>query len=221
MNADIIIYALIALFLGWRLFSALGQRGEGDAPPREKSGEEKDMLALPFTPQTPEPAPSPLSAFDEPAPASLAGGLHALRKAEPSFDEKSFLKGARVAFEMIVQAYAAGERAALRPLLSPALFDAFSSGIAARKSAGEKLDLRLLKVIDAQITATRVEGRFGFVTVEFASDQVKETLPVNVVSAPVGGKPPAKPERVTDIWVFRRELGAADPNWMLVETRTD
>ena len=100
---------------------------------------------------------------------------------------------------------------ALRPLLSPVLFEAFSNGISQRLRAGEKETLTLFTIQEAHITAARVEGRHGFVTVEFVSDQTK---------MPASGPAPRAATRVTDIWTFRRELGSPDPNWMLVETKT-
>lgn len=218
---EILIYALIAVFFAWRLFSALGARHEGErqrpnpfaASSQSPAPEDqKNLLALPLT----RPAfqsQEPLTAL-EPAPASLSGALYALSRAEPGFDEKTFLKGARAAFEMIVHAYAAGERDTLKPLMSPVLFEAFSGAIDARSAAGERMEMKFLNVTEAHISAARLEGRHALVTVEFTSDQARLLYAGAVVKEDEGVK------RLHDIWTFRREVGAPDPNWMLVETKT-
>jgi predicted lipid-binding transport protein (Tim44 family) len=220
---DILIYALIAVFLGWRLYSALGTRHEGErqrpnpfsAP--ESPQDEKSLLALPLAPvakDRKEKEGFATAAF-LPAPDSLSGALYALGQADPLFDEKAFLRGARMAFEMIVQGFAAGEREALKPLLSPALFDAFKGAIDAREEARERVEVKLLNLIDAAITAVKMEGRHANVTVEFVSDQSRLVLGEGDVVRENNGT-----QRLTDVWTFRRDVSSSNPNWALVETRT-
>jgi predicted lipid-binding transport protein (Tim44 family) len=152
-------------------------------------------------------------ALPAPAPQSLAGVLHALEQSE-GFDEKAFLKGARMAFEMTVHAYAAGEREALKNLVSPVLYEAFKNAIDAREKLGETWDMKILNLLEAHITAARIEPHYVFVTVEFISDQARNIMANGVV------KETSATERLTDIWTFRRPVGSHDPNWMLVETRS-
>ena len=231
MVMEIILYAVIALLIALRLYSLLGER-HGDertrdnpfaTPPRgpstkdagKEGDRDEDVLAFPLSPSRNEAAPlNPLAIDPGPAPESLAGNLHAIAAADPSFDDKSFLKGARMAFEMIVQAFAAAERGALKNLVSERLYNAFEKAITARESAGEKLEMRMLSLRDADITAARLEGgHIAFITVQFVSDQRKITIRAD------GSREDGGLAQLTDSWTFRRDTQSRDPNWVLVETR--
>ncbi|HVY12345.1 MAG TPA: Tim44/TimA family putative adaptor protein [Alphaproteobacteria bacterium] len=221
---DILIYDLIAAVLAWRLYATLGTRHGGErlrgpqSEPQQKPensadtpAKQKDLLALPLGPQ-----PQRVNALPAwgPAPDSLAGALQAIEAADPTFNERAFVKGARLAFEMIVHAFAAGEEEALKPLMSPVLFEAFHNAIAARQQAGERMDMRLLNVIEAHVSAARLQGRFAFITVEIVSDQARSIYAGDTL------KEEGETHRLHDVWTFRREIGHDNPNWMLVETRS-
>lgn len=234
---DILFYALLAVFLGWRLYSILGQRHEGERqrpnplqpPPQQPDDKTKkdDLFALPLPPSArkdaarddeesegAETALPPL--YAEPAPLSLAGGLHAIRKADPSFDEKSFLKGARAAFDMIVKAFAAADRATLKNLLSTGLYATFAKELDARETRGERHEMRTLIVRDADIIAARLDGRDAVVTVQFASEQARAIFDKD---GGIIADPGRAVESLTDVWTFRRNTALSDPNWKLVDTR--
>lgn len=234
---DILFYALIAVFLAYKLYTVLGQRHEGEdrrpsplealrkdrtGPVQDqgKPGKKEDLFALPLA-QALKDAEAQARQEEpllhaEPAPLSLAGGLHAIRKADPSFDEKNFLKGARIAFEMIVHSFASGERAALKNLLSSGLCATFLAALDAREARGERHEMRTLVVLDADITAARLEGKDALVTVQFVSDQARVIYDKD---GHVLQDPGRQSERLTDLWTFRRALTAQDPNWKLVDTR--
>ncbi|MBI3419443.1 MAG: Tim44 domain-containing protein [Proteobacteria bacterium] len=224
-DMEILLYALIAAFFAWRLYATLGTRHEGErqrpnpfATPddtvqgnRAKESDPKNLLALPLN--KPLPAPS-MQEASAPAPDSLSGALYALQKAEPNFDEKAFLKGARVAFEMIVHAFAAQDREALKNLMSPVLFEAFTKAMDEHKQKGERVEMKLLNLREAHLSAARMDGRMAYVTVEFTSDQSRVIYSGDTVQENAGT------QRLHDIWTFRRETGSPDPNWLLVETKT-
>lgn len=237
---DIIIYAIIAAVLAYRLYTILGQRDDGEQRQRpnpfamkiqqdkerdaararqnDRGADDEDVLAFPLNPaQRDEQQTNPLAASAAlPAPESLAGGLHAIRMADPNFDEKQFLKGARMAFEMIVHAFAASEREALRNLMVPRLYDAFASAIDAREKAGQKMEMKLLMVRDADITTARLDkDGFAVISVQYVSDQKKEIRDASDQLVENGGL-----EQLTDIWTFKRRVPSSDPNWLLVETRS-
>lgn len=230
---DIVIYAVIALLIAYRLYTVLGSRNGSErqrdnpfaAPPtnpankpadRNASGRppggDGDVLALPLNARVER--ENPLSLNNEPARDSLAGQLRAMTKIDAGFDDKAFLKGARVAFEMIVQSYAAGERAPLKNLVSAKLYDAFDRAITTREAAGEKTDMKILNVREADITNGRLDNTRATLTVQFISDQQKITTDKNGNSSDDGLK------QITDIWSFQRDLAASDPNWILIETRS-
>jgi predicted lipid-binding transport protein (Tim44 family) len=230
---DILIYAIIAVFLAWRLYTVLGQRHEDGRersnpfarmPGADNAGKtagnsnEKDhLVALPLPRDVPAITDANASPFaHEPAPESLAGGLYAMRRADPSFDERSFLKGARVAFEMIVHGFTLGERGTLKNLTSTDIYNSFDQAITEREAKGERWEMPILTLRDADITNARMVGSVAFLTTQFISDQGKKVYDKdgNLV-----GDDTNKVERLTDLWVWRRDTKSPNPNWQLVETK--
>jgi predicted lipid-binding transport protein (Tim44 family) len=215
---DILIFAMIAAFLVYRLRGVLGRRnGEERQRPNPygaRPGQEPtdNVVHLPERAVRPpvETAPAPGE------PYSLAVGLGHIRGADPSFDEKVFLKGAQAAFEMIVTAFAQGESATLRPLLSNDVFENFDGAIRNRQAAGETAETRLLEIRDADVIEARLEGRTAFVTIKFVTEQI------NVVRDAKGRVIDGDPDNaheVVDIWTFARNTRSRNPNWTLIETR--
>ena len=212
---DILLFAAIAGFLVFRLRSVLGRR----------TGLERRRD--PFAPPAPPP-PTPIaapprvvngSAAAPPAAAVPSGltGMAALKAADPSFGEEAFLAGGRAAFQIIVNAFAAGDVAALQPLLSKDVFDRFSEAIHQRVAAKEALQTNLVGLKSADIVETTIEGNTALVTVKFVSEQT------NVTRAADGKVVEGDPDRVVehvDFWTFARPLRARDPNWTLVATHS-
>lgn len=228
---DIIIFAAVALFLGWRLFTVLGERhGEErergnpfEAKPSQDAAQ--DRPASPAEPRDrmhdddgPPLMDAPPAAKLRPksAPDSLAGRLEQIADADPRFNEKSFLAGARSAFEMIVGAFAADDTAALRPLLSDDVYDSFAAAIRDRQSRKEKLETRIIRIRETEITEASLTINTARVSVRFVSEQV-QTLRDAAGNVIDGGQS----HEVTDIWTFTRNTRAIDPNWHLAETRAD
>ncbi|WP_353859484.1 Tim44/TimA family putative adaptor protein [Azospirillum formosense] len=214
---EILIFAMIAAFLVYRLRSVLGRRtGEERQRPNpftaRPNNQPDNVVAMPNRERPlPNAAPSP----DE--PVSLATALEQIKAADPSFDEKYFLQGARGAFQMIVEAFAKGDTATLRPLLSDEVYDNFARAVRERQAAGETLETRIETITDADVVEARMDGRTALVTVKFVSEQMNVVR--NSAGAVVDGDPNAVVEAV-DIWTFARNTRASDPNWALVETRT-
>lgn len=214
---EILIFAMIAAFLVYRLRSVLGRRtGEERQRPNpftaRPNNQPDNVVPMPGRERPlPNAAPSP----DE--PVSLATALEQIKAADPSFDEKYFLQGARGAFQMIVEAFAKGDTATLRPLLSDEVYDNFARAVRERQSAGEILETRIDSITDADVVEARMDGRTALVTVKFVSEQMNVVR--NSAGAVVDGDPNAVVEAV-DVWTFARNTRASDPNWALVETRT-
>lgn len=215
---EIVIFAMIAAFLVYRLRSVLGRRtGEERQRPNPftvQPGRPDNVVTLPERGR-PRPDAAPVSP-DE--PMSLAASLAQIKSADPSFDEKHFLQGARAAFQMIVEAFARGDTAALRPLLSDEVYDNFARAIRERQAAGQTLETRIDQIREADVVEARLEGgRNAVVTVKLVSDQMNVVRDRN--GAVVDGDPNAAIEAV-DVWTFARNIRARDPNWALVETGT-
>lgn len=212
---DIILFALVAAFLILRLRSVLGRRDGHQGPAQDpfrsqpkKENAEKDVARLPDRSDAAAP----------PADASLSpleAGITQIKIAEPRFDEKEFLAGASVAFEMILTAYVAGDDEALKPLLSPEVFANFSTSIADRNAAGETLETTLVGIRETNLEEASMVGRMAHVTVQFVSEQV--TVTRDAAGEIVEGDPD-QVSTVIDLWTFARDTRSADPNWMLVAT---
>ena len=211
---DIILFAMVAAFLVLRLRSVLGRRTGNEQrrqDPLLRRAEAPADKVVPFGNRTA--APPPLVTAT-PADA-VAAGLERIRGADPGFDATQFLEGARAAFEMIVAAFAAGDKSQLRPLLSDDVYKPFASAIDERANAGETLETRILQLKRLDIVEAGLAGRVARVTVKFVSDQT------NVLRAHDGSIVDGDPDHAiekTDFWSFARDTRANDPNWVLEAT---
>ncbi|HLY47097.1 MAG TPA: Tim44/TimA family putative adaptor protein [Stellaceae bacterium] len=211
---DIILFAMIAGFLVLRLRGVLGRR-TGQQRRRDPIGrptETPNDNLVTLAKRRAAPAPPVVTAT--PADA-VAAGLERIRGADPGFEAASFIEGARVAFEMIVGAFAAGDKTRLRPLLSDEVYKPFTAAIDERAAAGETLETRILRLKQLDIAEAELTGRLARVTVKFVSDQV------NVLRAKDGriiDGDTNTPIEKTDFWSFTRDTGSSDPNWALAAT---
>ena len=219
MNNDLIltlIFAAVAAFVLFKLRSVLGRREGHEQQPPDILGQAKrgpaaeNGDAAPPAPSRPEPEPA---GIDPDSPA--AAGLQAICAADRSFDPEGFLAGAQAAFEMIVEAFARGDRDVLRPLLADAVFANFDSAIAAREQAGETLETTIVAFKSADIAAAEMQGAEARVTVSFTSEQ--SNIVKDEEGRIVDGDPSAV-GKIVDIWTFARDTRSPDPNWQLVET---
>lgn len=220
---EIVIFAMIAAFLVYRLRSVLGRRtGEErqrSNPFTSAPGAAKPDNVVPLPDRNrarPDVAPgADIVVSDE--PLSLAASIDQIRAADPTFDEKHFLEGSKAAFAMIVDAFARGDTATLRPLLADDVYDSFAQVIRDRQAAGEQHEARIEQVREAEVVEAKLDaGRTARVTVRLVSDQVNVVRDRN--GAIVDGDPKALVEN-TDVWTFARNLRSRDPNWALVEVR--
>ncbi len=232
---DIVLLGMVVAFLVLRLRSVLGRRtgheqqrpnpmAQRQSHPAEEPPELPDNVArFPRRDEEseaeveaePQPQSQPGAEGRKDRMPSLEDSLARLRIADPSFEPQSFLEGARKAFEMIVAAFAQGDSANLRPLLSDDVFENFSSAIRARQAARQTLETTLVSLDSASIIEARLEGRTAFVTVKFVSQQINVTL--NAANEIVDGDP-KQIAVLTDIWTFGRSTRSRDPNWALVQT---
>jgi len=224
-----IIFLALAVFIFLRLRSVLGQRTGRERPPYDpysarepvRPAPEK-VVALPnrapdAAQKPPEPAAAPAERWKGVAEtgSAIAAGLDAIAAAEPQFDAKHFLTGARAAYEMIVTAFADGDRKMLKNLLSREVYEGFDAAITDREKKGNKVETRFVAIENADITAAEMRGRTAQVTVKFVSQLVSVTRDSkdNVVEGN-----PEKVTDVTDVWTFARDVSSRDPNWKLVAT---
>lgn len=227
-----IIFLVLAVFILWKLRSVLGQRTGAERPPN-------DPFARKDTPQPSQPASKPNlgenviqlpgagQVASPPVQRSeqwegiaekgspIANALDAVAAVEPQFDAKQFLDGAKSAYEAIVLAFSRGDRATLKSLLAPEVFDGFESVISEREKNGERSETTFVSISQPEITAAMVEGRNAQLTLRFMSKLIAATR--NSAGDIVDGDAEAVVD-VTDVWTFARTLGSKDPNWRLMTT---
>jgi predicted lipid-binding transport protein (Tim44 family) len=212
---DIILFAMVAAFLVLRLRSVLGRRTGNER--------RRDLFV-----RRPRPTPDEVPAVGETgnstvplavsaaAPVdAVAEGLNQIRRADPSFDPSHFLEGARTAFEMIVTAFANGDKVALRPLLSDEVFQQFATAIDERAAAKETLETRIRRLDGADIVEADLAGRTAQVTVKLVSHQINVT---RAMDGSIVDGDPEHPIEKTDYWTVARDTRSTDPNWVLVAT---
>jgi predicted lipid-binding transport protein (Tim44 family) len=211
---DIILFAMVAGFLVFRLRSVLGRR----------TGNERRRDPAFLRPVQPQPRPDarvrvpglPVNLpFAGGTADAVADGLIRIKRADPQFDTAVFLEGARAAFAMIVAAFAKGDKAALRPLLADEVYEPFATAIDERVAAKETLETRIVQLKSADIVEAGLEDTTAQVTVKFVSDQLNVTRAVD--GSIVDGNPD-QPTEKTDTWTFARYTRSSDPNWVLIAT---
>ncbi len=197
---EFLVLAGIALFVGWRLFVTLGQ-DQGPPDGRDRS-------------PSPAPNPTPMTSanaggadvvelrpsFTGPA----AAGMEAIYDVDNSFDPRSFMQGARAAYEMIVAAYGRGDREALKPLLDTDVYEAWDAAIAEREVTGAE-GLQLLRIRKAEIVdASLAEDGMARVTVHYEAE--------------LGDG--ERTTKASEDWTFMRQTSSSDPNWILDDVDT-
>ncbi len=226
-----IIFLALAVFIFLRLRSVLGQRTGRERPPYDPYAAREpvrptpeNVVSLPnrgeATIKKPDDAAEPATSAErwkgiaEPG-SPIAAGLDAIAAADREFDAAHFLTGARAAYEMIVNAFAEGDRRTLKNLLSREVYDGFEGAIIEREKRGDTVESRFVSLDNATITAAEARGRTAQITVRFQSKLVSVTR--NKAGEVIDGNAEAVTD-VTDVWTFARDLGSRDPNWKLIAT---
>ncbi len=219
---DIILFAMIAAFLVLRLRSVLGRRDghkDGHRNPFARSlpEEQADEKVVHLPNARDDGADTEAEAAGDDAEGNLAAGFREIKAADRGFEPTEILSGARIAFELVLSAYASADTDALKPLLSAEVLGNFAQSIRAREAAGETMEHTLVGIKSADIVEAFLDNRIAHVTVKFVTDQANVTRDAN--GEVVDGDPSAVTE-VTDFWTFARDTGSRDPNWTLVATRS-
>ncbi len=187
----VVVLAAIAVVVLTRLYSVLGRRTGADAPapPQPKPATAPSDIG--------GPAPLPAPITSQPGPAG--GGVGDIARADPSFDVGHFITGARSAYELIVQAFANGDRNALRPLLTTRVFSSYDKAIGEREASGGK-GPELVRLKSAEIADAQLDGQIARVSVRFEAELAEGAHGIRDTK-----------ER----WTFERDVSSLDPNWRL------
>lgn len=206
------IFAIvIAAGAAFKLYQVLGARTGHERPPqdldlapaRARAPVVEDQVAEPAQPEPPRPLPP------------VSPEAQALRDADPAFDEKEFLNGAKVAYEMIIEAFSAGDLRNVRRYLGQSVFSAFRAAAAEREQRGHTSDVKFVGVEKATILRSEARGGDMTTVIEFVSDQIRVTR--DKAGAVISGDP-QRIDRVVDRWTLSRKVDSDDPNWTLVAT---
>lgn len=211
----IVIFALIAVFVGLRLYSVLGERtGHEQAEPILKPADPEARVDLPVV--TPMRDRSALTEDGDLAYVPTAGpGVRALLSADPAFDVARFLEGAGAAYRMILEAFWKGDLAAIRPHVDSHVYETFESAVAQRAKDGLTVGNRLVALDPPVIVEAEVDKGVAEVTVRFEADIAAVTRN-NAGEVVAGSMSDAIQSR--ERWTFRRDVRSANPNWLLIET---
>jgi predicted lipid-binding transport protein (Tim44 family) len=210
----IIILAVVAIFVGMRLYSVLGRRTGHEQQPIAKPYEVRPTAPAPARAPTADLPPQPVGAEPAIDPRAV-DGIRAISSADSSFDAAQFLQGAQMAYRMVLEAFWRGDVAELDRLADDGVRDAFAQAIADREASGEILDNRLIAIEKAAIERARLDGQMASITVRFDADiaAITRDKDGNVIAGSLTDAVPTH-----DVWTFSRHVRADDPNWILIET---
>lgn len=210
MDPVLLFFIGVAGFVLFRLFSVLGTRTGHEARHEIEPGPQRrakdDRAAEPDRPDEAEER--------EPV-RPVSTNARVLREADPEFDETQYLDGARMAYEMIVEAFAGGDMKSIRPFLGDSVYDAFKTAVSARDVAGHIADVKFVGIERAAIVDASADDDWITAVTEFTSNQVRVTRDKD--GETVDGDP-NRIELVRDRWTFARKRASRDPNWMLIAT---
>jgi predicted lipid-binding transport protein (Tim44 family) len=219
---DIVLVAMVAGFIFLRLRSVLGRRTGHERqrhdPFRPKEAGDDNVVNLPEREaraenQRQREAEAALWADDSP----VGAGLTQIKIADTRFEPAGFVEGARVAYDMIVAAFARGDRETMKQMLVDEVFENFAAAIDEREGQQQQMETTITRIKSADIADARMNGRQAEITVKFVSDMVSVLR--NQAGENVGGAPQER--EVTDIWTFARDTSARDPNWLLIATSSE
>jgi predicted lipid-binding transport protein (Tim44 family) len=229
LNIYNIIFLVLAVAIFLRLRSVLGRKTGAERNPFDPVQTNRDRAEAPADNVVPVPrpdaarTPARVEAGEEatvppkiaPAGSALNAALKSVMSADRSFEPAHFLGGAKAAYEMIVQAYAAGDRKTLKMLLAPEVYEGFVAAIEDREAAGHTVESTFVGIDKAEITEAALKGSSAQIGVRFVSQLI--TVTRDSAGAVVDGDP-SKVTEVIDIWTFARDVTSRDPNWKLVAT---
>jgi predicted lipid-binding transport protein (Tim44 family) len=226
-----ILFIVAAAVIFYQLRSVLGRRTGNERPPfdpytaaRKREADpaqgSENVVSLPRKPKSAEAIAESYAAIDALAKpgTEVNTGLRAVRDADPSFDAKGFVEGAKMAYEMIVSAFAEGDRKALKNLLSKEVYEGFVAAISEREKRNEKIQSSFIGINKADIVGAEMKGSEAHVTMRIVSELISATR--DAAGEVIEGNPETVAE-VKDVWTFSRDTRSRDPNWKLVATEAE
>ena len=212
--AVIVILALVAVFVGLRLYSVLGERTGHEQQPILKPAD-PDTRVEPRANQPPATTAAPTDDRDMAFVPTAGPGVRAILAADPAFDVARFLEGAKAAYRLILESFWKGDIDTLSPHVDDHVLETFTAAVEQRKTEGLTLDNRLVAIEQAVISNASADRGVAVLTVRFEADIAAVTR--NAESQVVAGSL-SDAVQTRDLWTFRRDIKSRDPNWVLIET---
>lgn len=230
LDLGTLFFLVAAVIIFFQLRNVLGRRTGNERPPRSQFEKRADaetsdtlandnVVALPGRRRKSD-AEEIYASIDKVARPGTATnkGLRSIRDSDESFDPKVFLDGAKMAYEMIVMAFADGDRRTLKNLLSREVFEGFDAAISEREERSEKVQSSFVGIDKADIAGAEMKNGEAHITVRVISEIISATL--DKAGEVIDGDPETVAE-VKDVWTFARDTKARDPNWKLVATEAE
>lgn len=211
---EIVLLAMVAAFLGLRLYSVLGRRAEQEEEPVPQRFESDETPAI-RPAAMPAAVPASRAAELEGVMPAVERALREIASADSKFNLAQFLEGARGAYRMILEAFWKGDRETLRELCDDDVYAGFIAAIDAREAAGERMDNKLIRVEEVRIHSASLDGKTARIALLFVADIASVTRDKDGTVI-AGSLDDAIESR--DVWTFSRNITARDPNWLLDET---
>lgn len=209
---DIIFFAAIAVFVGLKLYNALGSK---DFEPTHAAAEHPGVKVVDAN--YVEIVEAEEDKLEKTFGKKIADKIKEVKKHDPNFHIDSFIAGAKKAFEIIVRAFGDGDKEALKPLLNKDVYKSFSSIIDERASEETIHETTLLAIVSSTIKDIVLSKKYARIAVQIISEQVN--LVRDKHGKIIEGNP-SHVDKVAEVWTFGRDLTSENPNWELLETAT-
>ena len=216
--AVIVILALVAIFVGLRLYSVLGERTGHEQQPVIPTAADSETRTAPRVAQPGSGVIADVDSGDLAFVPTAGPGIRALMSADSSFDVARFLEGAKAAYRLILESFWKGDLDTIRSHVDDNVYETFAAAVAQRDKEGLKLDNRLVAIDQAVISEASLEKSVAIVTVRLEADIAAVTRDKD--GAVVAGSL-SDAVQTRDVWTFRRDVAQRDPNWLLIETDED
>lgn len=215
-TVEIVIIAMVAAFLGLRLYSVLGRRAEREEQPLPPRFEPTEPRGLPRKPAGEQPGATAMPRPPVPGVTPvIERGLREISAADRSFDLLAFVEGAKGAYRMVLEAFWKGDRESLARLCDADVLASFTAAIDAREAAGERLDYKLVRIEEAAVVAADYQAPVARITVRFTADIAAVTR--NAEGVVIAGSLNDAVE-TCDLWTFTRNVQSPSPDWLVDET---
>jgi predicted lipid-binding transport protein (Tim44 family) len=218
MPVDLIVLAAVVIFILLRLYGVLGQKIGHDQPPQHRDSTFEDngmVIELPPREIEQVATSAPEEEIEEDLDLLTKTGLQQIREHDKSFRRRDFLDGAKIAFEMVLNAFSKDDRDTLKMLLSKEIYEEFLTELKNRDTQETYTDTTLVSIMNAEITSVEVKNATAVIKVSFTSEQIQAERDKK---GKVVSDSASQIEHVVDEWTFERNLKSSNPNWTIIST---